>query len=155
MIDQARLKASSLAVFERTFLVTGALNVLTLGVAGFAILMSLLTLADIRIPQLAPVWALGFTRRDLGRLEMLRAVALSAFIFLFAIPVGLVLAWVLLSIVNVAAFGWKLPMFLFPREYALLGLYALIAAFLAALWPVTRLMRTPPSTLLKVFSNER
>ena len=40
-------------VFERTFLVTSALNILTLGVASFAILMSLLTLADRRIPQLS------------------------------------------------------------------------------------------------------
>lgn len=155
MINQASLKALSLETFERTFLVTAALNVLTLGVAGFAILMSLLTLADLRLPQLAPVWALGLTRRRLGSLELIRAIALAALVFLFAIPVGLCLAWILLSIVNVAAFGWKLPMFLFPREYAALGLYTGFAALLAASWPVLRLMRTPPSTLLKVFSNER
>ena len=46
---------------------------LTLAVAGFAILMSLLTLAALRLPQLAPVWALGLTRRRLAALEMLRA----------------------------------------------------------------------------------
>ncbi|MEM7520859.1 MAG: FtsX-like permease family protein [Pseudomonadota bacterium] len=153
MIDQASVKAMSIDVFERTFLVTAALNVLTLGVAGFAILMSLLTLADLRIPQLAPVWAIGLTRRRLGLLELLRAVALASLVFLFALPVGIALAWVLLAIVNVAAFGWKLPMFLFPSEYGMLGGYALLAAFLAALWPVSRLVRTPPSRLLKVFSN--
>ena len=32
---------------------------------------------------------------------------------------------------------------------------ALIAAFLAAMWPAVRLMRTPPSTLLRVFASER
>ena len=155
MVDQANIKAASLDVFERTFLVTGALNILTLGVAGFAILMCLLTLADLRLPQLAPVWALGLTRRTLGFLELIRAAALAALVFLFALPVGLILAWVLLSVVNVAAFGWKLPMFLFPTDYGRLGLYALCAALLAAAWPVIRLMRTPPSALLKVFSNER
>jgi putative ABC transport system permease protein len=45
IIDQSALKAFSLQVFERTFAVTGALNVMTLAVAGFAILTSLLTLA--------------------------------------------------------------------------------------------------------------
>ena len=155
MIDQARLKAMSLDVFDRTFLVTGALNILTLAVASFAILMSLLTLADLRIPQLAPVWALGFTRKHLGRLELLRALALACLVFICAIPVGLTLAWVLLSVVNVAAFGWKLPIFFFPAEYALLGVYCLIAALIAAAWPVWRLIRTPPAALLKVFSNER
>lgn len=154
-INQAAIKAMSLEVFERTFTVTAALNVLTLGVAGFAILMSLLTLADLRVPQLAPVWALGLTRRRLGQLELARAMALTVVVFACAIPVGLALAWVLLSIVNVEAFGWQLPMFFFPRDYFWLGLYALIAAGLAAAWPAWRLMRTPPSKLLKVFANER
>ncbi|MEP5732326.1 MAG: ABC transporter permease [Sulfitobacter sp.] len=155
MINQATIKAISLEVFERTFTVTAALNVLTLLVAGFAILMSLLTLADLRVPQLAPVWALGMTRRRLSLLEVVRAMVLAALVSLCALPLGLALAWVLLSIVNVEAFGWQLPMFLFPYEYLKLGGYALIAAFLAALWPAWRLARTPPSALLKVFANER
>ncbi|MFK7877900.1 MAG: FtsX-like permease family protein [Paracoccaceae bacterium] len=153
--NQAAIKAISLRVFERTFTVTAALNVLTLGVAGFAILMSLLTLADLRVPQLAPVWALGLTRRRLGQLELARAAMLAGIVFLCALPVGLALAWVLLSRVNVEAFGWQLPMFLFPADYVVLGLYALIAAGIAALWPALRLMRTPPTTLLKVFAHER
>ena len=107
----------------------------SVAVAGFAILMSLLTLAALRLPQLAPVWALGMTRAKLGRIELLRAV--------------------LLARVNVAAFGWQLPMFLFPADYARLIGLALLAATLAALWPAIRLARTPPAALLKVFSNER
>lgn len=155
IIDQASIKAISLEVFERTFTVTAALNVLTLLVAGFAILMSLLTLADLRVPQLAPVWALGMTRRTLGWLDLMRTAALAALVFLCALPLGLALAWILLTIVNVEAFGWQLPMFLFPLEYLKLGSYALLAAALAAIWPALRLMRTPPSDLLKVFANER
>ncbi|MGR3465124.1 FtsX-like permease family protein [Limimaricola sp.] len=153
--DQAAVKRFSLQVFDRTFAVTAALNVLTLAVAGFAILMSLLTLAALRLPQLAPVWALGLTRRRLAALEMMRAVLLAALTALFALPLGLALAWVLLAIVNVAAFGWRLPMFLFPADYAVLGLFALGAAGLAALWPALRLARTPPAALLGVFANER
>ncbi len=155
MTDQAALKAFSLSVFERTFSVTAALNVLTLAVAGFAILMSLLTLAALRLPQLAPVWALGLTRARLARLEMARAVLLAALTTALALPLGLALAWVLLSIVNVAAFGWRLPMFLFPADYAVLAGLALVAAALAALWPAWRLARTPPAALLGVFANER
>lgn len=153
--DQARIKAFSLDVFERTFTVTGALNVLTLAVAAFAILMSLLTLASLRVPQLAPAWALGLTRRTLGRLELLRAIVLALVTTCLAIPLGLLLAWVLLSYVNVEAFGWKLPMYLFAGHYALLTLFALLAAALAAVWPAFRLSRTPPSELLKVFANDR
>ena len=155
IIDQKSLKAFSLEIFERTFLVTSALNILTLGVASFAILMSLLTLADRRIPQLSPIWALGLTRSQIGKLELLRAVLLALFVVAFSVPTGLVLAWVLLNVINVKAFGWQLPMFFFPMEYLKLGFYALFASFLAATWPSLKLIRTPPSDLLKVFASER
>jgi len=155
IIDQAGIKAFSLSVFERTFAVTAALNVLTLSVAGFAILMSLLTLSAMRLPQLAPVWALGLTRAAISQLELLRPLVLAALTAICALPLGLALAWVLLSIVNVQAFGWKLPMYLFPGDYARLGVLALLAALLAAAWPAWRLRRTPPGDLLKVFANER
>ncbi|MGZ2258019.1 FtsX-like permease family protein [Roseobacter sp. A03A-229] len=155
MINQADLKAFSLQVFERTFAVTAALNLLTLSVAALALLIGLLTLASLRLPQLAPVWALGLTRRHLAVLELLRAVALAAVTGLLAVPLGLALAWVLLAIVNVEAFGWRLPMFLFPVDYLKLGGLTLVAAVLAAAWPAVRLSRTPPDQLLRVFSNER
>ena len=155
MVDQAAIKAMSLAVFERTFTVTTALNVLTLAVAGFAILMSLLTLAAMRLPQLAPVWALGLTRRRLAGLDLVRAVVLAALTGALALPLGLALAWALLAVVNVEAFGWRLPMYLFPLDYLRLGGLALLAAALAALWPAWRLSRTPPAQLLGVFRHER
>ncbi len=155
LIDQAGIKAFSLQVFERTFTVTAALNVLTLAIAGFAILTSLLTLARMRQPQLAPVWALGMTRAGLARIEVLRALLLAVLTLACAVPAGLVLAWVLLDVINVAAFGWRLPMHLFPLDWLRLGALSALAAVLAALWPARRLARTPPSELLKVFAHER
>ena len=155
MIDQAAIKALSLAVFERTFTVTAALNVLTLAVAGFAILMSLLTLAAMRLPQLAPVWALGLTKDRLAALDLLRAVVLAALTGALALPLGLALAWALLAVVNVEAFGWRLPMYLFPLDYLRLGGFALLAAAGAALWPAWQLSRLSPVRLLGVFRHER
>jgi putative ABC transport system permease protein len=155
IIDQAGLKRFSMQVFERTFVVTGVLNVLTLAVAGFALFASLMTLSAMRLPQVAPVWAVGVPRASLARMELLRTLALAAFAMMFAGPVGLALAWVLLAVVNVEAFGWKLPLYLFPLDWLTLGAMALGAAALAAWWPVRRLARTPPAELLKVFAHER
>ena len=155
MLPQTEIKALSLRVFDRTFLITGALNVLTLGVAGFAILTSLLTLWTIRLPTLAPAWALGLTRAQLARLEILRALALAALTALAAVPLGLALAWALLAVINVEAFGWRLPMYLFPWDWLRLFALALLAAALAALIPALRLRRLPPATLVKVFANVR
>jgi putative ABC transport system permease protein len=155
VIDQASLKAQSRAVFDQTFAVTGALNIFTLGVAGFAMFSSLLTLSGIRLPQLAPVWAMGIRRRDLALLEVVRTLALWLATFVAAIPVGLTLAWVLLSIVNVEAFGWRLPMRVFPVDWLVLGLVALIAAIVSVFIPLQRLATIGPSDLLRVFANER
>src|SRR5262249_33611647 len=70
LLDQAALKAESTRIFNRTFAVTSALNAFTLGVAGIALLTSLLTLANSRLPQLAPLWAIGVTRRKLAAIEL-------------------------------------------------------------------------------------
>lgn len=154
MIAQSAIKEISLGVFERTFAVTAALNVLTMGVAGFAMFTSLLTLSTMRLPQLAPVWALGLTRRRLARLELMRALMLAALTMVLALPVGLLLAWVLLAVVNTAAFGWRLPMHVFPADWLWLAALALAAGGLAAAWPAWRLARLQPSALLKVFADE-
>ncbi len=153
--NQAVVKRVSLQIFERTFQVTAALNILTLGVAAVAMFMSLLTLSSMRLPQVAPVLAVGTTRRDLARLEVLRSAILALFTMVYALPVGLGLAWGLLAVVNVAAFGWKLPMFLFPADWAWLAIWAVLAGVAAAAWPAWRMSRISPSDLLKVFANER
>ena len=155
VVNQATIKRISLQVFERTFAVTGALNILTLSVAGFAILTALLTLASLRLPQLAPVWALGLTRKRLARLEMVRSLLLAALTFVFAVPVGLALAWSLLAVVNVEAFGWRLPMHVFPGDWLLLLGLALAAAAIAAALPARRLAKAEPAEFLKVFASER
>ena len=153
--DQAALKSMSLRIFERTFTVTSALNTLTLIVSGIALFASLLTLADMRVAQLAPVWALGVPRRRLADLEVGKVLVLAAMTATLAVPLGLLLAWCLVAIVNVQAFGWRLPFHVFPLQWATVLLLALVTAFVAAMLPVLRLARTAPADLLKVFANER
>lgn len=155
LIDQTALKALSRSVFERTFAVTLALNALTLAVAGIAMLTSLLGLSQARLPQLAPIWAMGITRRNLALIELAKTVALALLTSVLAIPLGLLVAWILLAIINVEAFGWRIPMLLFPLDWLRLLALALLTAGLAALYPALKLRRMPPADLLKVFANER
>lgn len=154
-VDQRGVKAASLRIFERTFAVTVALNALTLGVAGVALLAALLTLSGARLAQVAPLWAGGVTRRQLAGIELLRALGLAALTALCALPLGLALAWVLTAVVNVRAFGWRLPVMLFPGQWATLFLLALATAAAAAIGPALRLRRAAPADLLRSFSNER
>lgn len=155
LVDQASLKAASTRIFEKTFAVTGALNTLTLVVSGIALFASLLTLSALRLTQLAPVWALGVPRRKLADLEIGKLLVLAAITALLAVPLGLVLAWCLVAIVNVQAFGWRLPFHVFPAQWGLILVMALGTALLAAIIPAFRLGRMAPQDLLKVFANER
>lgn len=155
IVDQAVAKARSMEVFERTFAVTGALNVLTLGVAALAMFTSLLALSAQRLPQLAPVWALGTTRGTLTGLELLRSAVLAGLTAMLAVPVGLALGWMLLAVVNVAAFGWRLPMIVFPADLIRLCILGLIAGVFAAALPARRLATRPPADLLRIFAHER
>ena len=155
LIDQAAVKGLAREIFERTFAVTSALNVLTLGVAGVALFASLLTLSDRRLPQVAPLWAMGLTRGRLARVELWKTLGLAALTALVAIPLGLVLAWLLVAVINVHAFGWRLPLFLFPAQWATLAGLSLVIAAVAAALPLLKLRRTPPARLLGVFAEAR
>ena len=155
LLDQAALKAESTRIFNRTFAVTTALNAFTLGVAGVALLTSLLTLANSRLPQLAPLWALGVTRRRLALIELTKTMSVALITALLALPLGLLVAWCLIAIVNVKAFGWRLPFDVFPLQLLKLLAVALAASLLASLIPVARLARMQPANLVKVFASER
>jgi len=155
LIDQAAVKRLSLSIVDQTCAVTAALNTLPLGVAGVAMLASLATLASMRLPQVAPVWALGVTRARLARLELLKVLGLAGLTAVLAVPLGVALSWTLVAAVNVQAFGWRLPLHVYPGQWALLAALALAVAALAAAGPVWRLRRTPPARLLAVFAQER
>jgi putative ABC transport system permease protein len=155
VVDQATLKAESTRIFNRTFAVTAALNAFTLGVAGVALLTSLLTLSNSRLPQLAPLWAIGITRRRLAAIELLKTMSVALITTLLALPLGLLVAWCLIAVVNVKAFGWRLPFDVFPLQLLELLGVAMTASLLAALLPVLKLARMQPTNLIKIFADER
>jgi putative ABC transport system permease protein len=155
IVDQAGIKRISMRIFEHTFAVTAALNTLTLVVSAIALLASLSTLGEMRLAQVAPVWASGVSRRKLAQLEFFRVLALSALTAALAIPLGLALTWCLVAVVNVQAFGWRLPFQAFPWQWAEIFALALATAALAAVGPILRFAHTTPAQLTRVFANER
>ena len=152
LTDQRRLKATSKAVFERTFAITRALNALTLAVAALALLTTLLAQAGVRRAQLAPLWALGVPRSRLVAVQLGQLVGAALATALVALPLGIALAWALVAVINVAAFGWRLPLHLFPDEMAITLALAVLVAASAALLPARRLWRSPPRQLLEEFA---
>lgn len=153
VLDQASLKNWSAEVFNRTFTATGALSTLTLGLAALALFASLLTLSQARLPQLAPLWAVGLSPAQLAGLNLLQLLLLALLTALLAIPLGLLLAWCLVAVVNVQAFGWRLPLHFFPGLVFFSVFLALLSALLAAAWPSWQLRKQAAGRLLKVFAH--
>ncbi|WP_240724927.1 FtsX-like permease family protein [Onishia niordana] len=152
LIDQQTLHRQARQIFERTFAVTQALTALTLGVAALSLFTSLLAQARERRTRLAPLWALGLTRTTLLGVTLAQLGGLALATALLALPLGLTLNGVLIAEINVAAFGWRLPLHVFPASWAeALGL-ALLVALLAAALPAWRLWRAPPRQLLEEFN---
>ncbi|MFG0499279.1 ABC transporter permease [Pseudomonas sp. YQ_13] len=154
VVEQARLKRWSTDVFNRTFAATAALNSLTLGVAGVALFINLLTLSQARLGQLAPLWALGVRRMQLVWLSLGQTLMLSSFTVLLAIPLGLLLAWCLVAVVNVQAFGWRLPLYVFPMQLLQLTVLGMLTSLLACAWPLWQLARRQPRELLRPLADE-
>jgi putative ABC transport system permease protein len=95
------------------------------------------------------------TRRQLAAVELTKTLSVALITALFALPLGLLVAWCLIAIVNVKAFGWRLPFQVFPLQLAKLLGVAMAASLLATLLPVVRLARMQPANLVKIFANER
>ncbi|MGB5277511.1 MAG: FtsX-like permease family protein [Gammaproteobacteria bacterium] len=102
----------SLEIFERTFAITAAMNTLTLSVAGIALLASLLAIHQRRLPEYAHWRAMGVRRRE-WLLIILLPLMLTVFItWALSMPLGTLLAWILIKDLNVLSFGWTMPMLL-------------------------------------------
>ncbi|MDN6323635.1 MAG: hypothetical protein L0J73_13420, partial [Halomonas sp.] len=73
---------------------------------------------------------------------------------LLAVPLGIAITWGLVAIINVAAFGWRLPLYLFPWEMTVTLATAVAVALLAAALPALRFWRALPRALLAEEANQ-
>ncbi|MGB4870980.1 MAG: ABC transporter permease, partial [Candidatus Promineifilaceae bacterium] len=83
--------------------------------------------------------ATGMTTRQLWGLTFLETGLMGGVAGLLAVPVGYVLAWILIYVINVRSFGWTLQMQLEPAYFLQGFVVAIVAALLAAIYPSLRL----------------
>jgi putative ABC transport system permease protein len=142
-------RENALAVFDRTFAITVALQLLATIVAFIGILSTLMSLQLERMREIGVLRSTGMTRRQLWRLSLLETGLVGATAGLLAMPTGFVLALILIYIINLRSFGWTLEMQLQPMEFVQAFLVALLAALLAGLYPAWRMGQTQPADALR------
>ena len=143
------IRALSMDIFDRTFVITDILYWLAVGVAFIGILSAMLAVQLEGARDLAILRAVGMTPGQLSGLVSMQTGFMGLLSGLIAIPLGLVMAWVLIDVINRRAFGWQMDITVSPG--ILLSALALSvgAAVLAGIYPAWRAANTPPAAAMR------
>jgi putative ABC transport system permease protein len=139
----------SLAIFDRTFVITDVLYWLALGVAFIGILSAMLALQLERAREFATLRALGMTPAQVGGMITAQTGVIGLLSGLAAIPLGVVMAWVLIKVINRRAFGWQIDMAIAADILLVSVAFAIGAALLAGLYPAFRAGQCQPAIAMR------
>ncbi len=135
------LRDEALAVFDRTFAITGALQGLTTLVAFIGVLSALLSLILDKQRDLGILRAVGVTTRQMRGLIALETGLMGAVAGLLAMPTGFALSMILIYIINRRSFGWTLQLQLEPGPFVQALIVAVAASLLAGVYPAHRMSK--------------
>ncbi|MGV3527091.1 MAG: FtsX-like permease family protein [Candidatus Sericytochromatia bacterium] len=143
------LRQGAVEVFDRTFALTAALQLLAVVVAFMGVFSTLMALLLERRREFGTLRALGLTPRQTAALMLSESGLMGLSAGLMALPLGTVLSLFLIYVINLRSFGWTMDLQLHPLAYfQALGL-ALGAALLAGLWPAWQVIRTSPAQAMR------
>ena len=139
----AQVRAISLAIFERTFVITRVLNWLAAGVAAVGLVSALLAWQLGRTRELALLRVVGLTRAGAAVMIQAQTVFMGVVALLAALPAGVLTAVLLVRVINRRAFGWQIDLHLHAAQVTGAIALALIAAFAAGVYPAWRTAHAP------------
>jgi putative ABC transport system permease protein len=139
----------SMDIFDRTFVITDVLYWLAVSVAFIGILSAMLAVQLEGARELAILRAVGMTPGQLGGLVSMQTGFMGLLSGLAAIPLGLVMAWVLVAVINRRAFGWQMDIIVSPGILLSALALSIGTALLAGLYPAWRAANTPPAVAMR------
>jgi putative ABC transport system permease protein len=143
------LQQDALEIFDRTFAITGALQMLATIVAFIGVLSALLSLQLDKQLQIGILRAVGLTTHELWQLVLLETGLMGAAAGLLAMPTGYALSLILVYVINQRSFGWTLQMLVGPAPFLQAFAVAVIAALLAGIYPAYRMSRMSTAEALR------
>jgi putative ABC transport system permease protein len=142
------LREASLVIFDRTFAVTRVLRFLIVVVAFVGVLSALMALELERMREMGLARALGLTPGQVWGVVTAQTGLVGLVAGLLAMPVGVLLAGVLVFVINRRSFGWTMPIDVRPGILLQGLLLAVAAAALAGVYPAARMARASPAEAL-------
>jgi putative ABC transport system permease protein len=147
--SNVRIRELSLEIFDQTFVITNVLYWLAMGVAFIGILSAMLALQLEQARELATLRALGMTPRQVGGMIAVQSGGIGLLSGIAAIPLGVVMAWVLIEVINRRAFGWQIDMTVAPGVLVTSVVFAVLTAVLAGVYPARRAARSEPALAMR------
>ncbi len=128
----ASLRNAALALFDRTFAVTYALEAVAIAVAVLGVFSTLLALVLERRREIGLLRVLGASSARISRAVRYEAAALSTLGIALGVFAGAAMGWILIHVVNKQSFGWTIrtdvPWGFLAGALALVALATLSAA---------------------------
>ncbi|OAN17736.1 ABC transporter permease [Photobacterium jeanii] len=147
--NNAELMNQAMRVFDRTFVVTSTLGKLTLFISVCGLFVATVAGEVSRQRQFALLRCMGMTGRELAMLGGGQLFIIGLLTALMALPLGLVLAQLLIDVVLKYSFGWTMELYFFPSQYLVSLSAALVVLLAAGAWPVWRLVKRSAITSLR------
>ena len=110
LFSTSELLARSKDTFDRTFMITDGLNIVTLLVAALSLACAIIVLMDTTRPQNMLIRSLGVSIVKTQCLALFQYGLLCLVALVFATPFGILLSWVLIYDINLQAFQWTYPL---------------------------------------------
>ena len=109
-VTNSEIREEAMRIFDSTFMITYALQVIAIGVAGMGVASTLITLIYHRRREIGLLSLVGASFQQIRRMILIEAVMLGLVSQLIGIGLGFVLAAVLIFVINVQSFGWTIQM---------------------------------------------
>ena len=145
IINPQEVRKISLEIFDNTFRISFQLALITLFVASFTLYTNLISVNSIRKKDLTPIYLLGFSTKQVLRLEILKIFILTNMVSLLSIGMGIIIAFILSEIINPNFFGWRIPIQVFPDYWLQIWITALTASLFSTILSLRRSNVKPPS----------
>ena len=143
------LREASIEIFDRTFTVTVVLRLLAVLVAFVGILSSLMALQLERAREHAVLRANGMTPGQLWNYIITQTGVMGVIAGVLSIPLGLLISYVLVYVINLRSFGWTLEFVVSPSLLIQAVSLAVGAALLAGIYPSWKMAKAHPADALR------
>lgn len=143
------LRDDALIVFDQTFAITYALQLVAVIVAAIGVANTLAALVVERSREIGILKALGATGAQLRKMTLVQAGLIGAASQTLGIVAGLALSAILIYVINRVSFGWTIQFTLSPLVLVSSTLLVIVTAFVAGLIPASAAARKQVAEVVK------